>query len=269
MPYRFGVRAGRGGAGRSGAHRGLEAGPQRPVVGRVVGETERAAGTVAGAHVDVLGRAALDLLHLRRIRAELQQRRRLHAAGQLGVGDLVGPGAERARGIDPLDEVGVADPAVVQERGLEDHLGAGAHGVGSGASRGLQPGAGGGVGLDVHDIAPRFLVPGEDTGLVLGAAARQHVEQRIVAGGALDLTSGGGELEVGEVLARSEPGEVARGADELAVKQPHRVLATRVLTAIGPLLQPRGTREGPFRVGTVRRRRRSTGSALLRVGPAG
>ena len=51
---------------------------------------------------------------------------RVRLALQLGVGDLVGPGPERRRPLDPLEEVAPAAPGAAGERALEHHLGAAA-----------------------------------------------------------------------------------------------------------------------------------------------
>ncbi len=84
---------------------------------------------VAGDHVHLLGGDALEALDLLGVRAHLEEGGGLHPAGELGVGDLVGPGAEvRARALDLQEEVGVAAPATVEEGGLVDDVGAGLHG---------------------------------------------------------------------------------------------------------------------------------------------
>ena len=68
-----------------------------------------------------------DPLHLGQqvgIERELQHMLRVRLALQLGVGDLVGPGPERRRPVDPLEEVAPAAPGAAGQRPLEHHLGA-------------------------------------------------------------------------------------------------------------------------------------------------
>ena len=74
----------------------------------------------------------LDRRQLLDVRADLEDGAGLHVAGELGVGDLVVPGAEGARRlarrvVHAEQEVGVAAPGPVEERGLVDDVRAGAH----------------------------------------------------------------------------------------------------------------------------------------------
>ncbi len=76
----------------------FEARLQRAVVGGVVGELEGVRLAVAGDDVHLLRRDALQALDLFGVGAHLEEGGGLHPAGELGVGDLVGPCAEvRAR----------------------------------------------------------------------------------------------------------------------------------------------------------------------------
>ncbi len=61
------------------------------------------------------GTRALDPLEQIRIHAELQDRAALRVAGELGVADLVRPGAEAARRVHLAQEVDAAGPGVVLE----------------------------------------------------------------------------------------------------------------------------------------------------------
>ena len=79
------------------------------------------------------------------------------------------------------------------------------------------------------------LLLGEVRLLVLGAAAGEDVEERVVAVGALDLAARRGELELGEVRARGEAREVRWAQHELAVEDPHAPL---------PLIAPPCPRDG-------------------------
>ena len=70
-----------------------------------------------------------------RVDADLEQRAALDGPSELRVGDLVAPRPEARGSIDPEQEVGVADPAAVEERGLVDDVGTAAH---RGQRRGLR-----------------------------------------------------------------------------------------------------------------------------------
>ena len=76
-----------------------------------------------------LGLAPLDARELLHVRADLEQRRGLDVAGELGVHDLVAPLAEVAGTLDPDQEVRAAEPAAVEERGLVDDVVAASHGL--------------------------------------------------------------------------------------------------------------------------------------------
>ena len=69
----------------------------------------------------VLGRHPLHLGQQVGVERELQHVLRVRLALQLGVGDLVGPGPERRRPLDPLEEVAPAAPGAAGERALEHH----------------------------------------------------------------------------------------------------------------------------------------------------
>ncbi len=69
----------------------VEARLQRAVVGGVVGELEGVRLAVAGDDVHLLRRDALQALDLFGVGAHLEEGGGLHPAGELGVGDLVGP----------------------------------------------------------------------------------------------------------------------------------------------------------------------------------
>ena len=154
----------------------------------------------------MLGLDALDAGDCVGVGAELEDGRGLHRAGELGVGHLVGPVAEVARAVDPLEEVGVARPAAVDEDGLVDDVGA------ARASRATVSAARASRSARVLVSSEMVttgrarvgLLLGEVRLLVLGAAAGEHVEERVVPLGPLDLAAGRGELELGEVRARGE-----------------------------------------------------------------
>ena len=103
---------------------GLEPRPHPPGIGRDVGEADRRPRAVAELDMGVLGRDPLHLGQQVGVERELQHVLRVRLALQLGVGDLVGPGPERRRPLDPLEEVAPAAPGAAGERALEHHLGA-------------------------------------------------------------------------------------------------------------------------------------------------
>ena len=139
--------------------RGEEAGPHGAVVGGHLGGADRGPVLAAEDHVHVLGLGALEAGDLLGVEAELQDGRRLHLAGQLGVLGLVAPGPEAAGAIDLAEEVGVTPPQhvvpLVEEGGLEDDVGAVSHGLrclGLSLAEGVEAiGAGGGLG-DLDDV---------------------------------------------------------------------------------------------------------------------
>ena len=85
----------------------------RVAVGGLLAE-EAEARAVAQDEVHTLGLAALYSGQQLRVERRLQQRRRLRAAGKLGVHDLIAEGAEVARRVDSLEEVGIAEPAAIE-----------------------------------------------------------------------------------------------------------------------------------------------------------
>ena len=136
MLDRFGIGLGR----RIGVR--LESPAQGAVVRRVLHHPEaRVVAPVAAAEGQVhpLRRGSLRQGQQVGVQQELQHRRALRAAGQLGVEHLVRPRAERARRGDPEQEVGIAAPPVVRilQAPLVDDVGPAPHRV---------PRAGGGRG---------------------------------------------------------------------------------------------------------------------------
>src|SRR5918992_429600 len=170
---------------------------------------------------------ALDAFELLDIRADLKHRAGLDVAGQLRVGDLVvvrPPDRWTLRRWDAQQEVGVAEPAAVEERRLEDDVGAFAH-RGDGVL-GLAPDliaplrfvvAG-----DLDDMAAFVTELGEGARLVLEPPAADDVELWIAPLRAVDEPGQRRALERGEVLAGQVADEIGRGEDGLAVDQLHR-----------------------------------------------
>lgn len=76
----------------------------------------------------VLGRRPLRFLQQLGIEAKLEHRPRLRFARELGVHHLVRPGSEAALALDPAQDVGTPNPAVMGQRALSDDLDAILHG---------------------------------------------------------------------------------------------------------------------------------------------
>ena len=175
---------------------------------------------VAGHDRDRLGRDALEACELVRVDAHLEDRGGLDALGELRVGDVVAPRAEVRRPVvAPEQEVRVAAPAAVEERGLEDDVRPGAH-------RGERLGLGGiaappGVlGLAARHLDDRAALLAERLDvqrLVLVAAPPDELELRVVADGLLELAARTQLLERHQVVALEEADEVCRGHDQRAV----------------------------------------------------
>ena len=103
-----------------------------PVVRHVVVDPQPLDGPGAATERDVqpLRSDALDPLELVDVRADLEDRARLDVAGELRVGDLVvvrAPDRRPFRVVDAQQEVGVAAPGPVEERGLVDDVRPGGH----------------------------------------------------------------------------------------------------------------------------------------------
>ena len=174
------------------------------VVGEEVGDAQALALVRAEHDVHPLGHRALDPRDLLGVEAELQHVGGLRVARELRVDDLVAPVRL------PLDEVGEPAPAAVDEAGLVDHVGAGAHR--------LLGRAGGGIEIPVvrdrDDVAPVGEQRREVGGLVLVALALDEVGLRILVGRPLELVPRNRELELRQVLALEERVQV-RGREPL------------------------------------------------------
>ncbi len=214
-----------------------------PVVGHVVVDPELVRGALAPAEddVQVLGLPALDGRQLLDVGADLEDRRRLDVAGELGVGDLVVPRPQRGvrltGGVAAAEEeVGVAAPGPVEERRLVHDVRAAAHRgdrllgrgaqLGTGVARrrladGLERRDGRPVLVDLDDPEPRLAEVLEVPLLVLDAALRDEVDGGIVADRLADEAREGRALELEPVVAGEEPDEIGRGVDGASVDQLH------------------------------------------------
>ena len=175
----------------------------------------------------MLGSHPLDPLQLLDVRADLEHRPGLDVAGQLRVGDLVvvrAPDRGALRGVDPEQEVGVSEPAPVEEGGLEDDLGAGCHG--RDGFLGLPPDPRPAfllvVALDRHHPALEPAQRVEVAGLVGESTLPDDVELPVVADRPLELAVQHRRLERGEVLAGQVADEIGGTEDGRAVDQLHR-----------------------------------------------
>ena len=157
--------------------------------------------------VDPLGLAALEASDLLAVEAELEQEVGLGAPGELGVGDLVAPGAEVGRAVVYAEEeVGVAGPAVVEEGALVDDLGAVAHGREGGLCRCLRAAFWSRRNLD--DVLAGFLQRLEIGRLVLVALASDQIGPDRPAVRRVETPLDNREIELRQMRALEEVVEV-------------------------------------------------------------
>ena len=175
--------------------------------------------TVPGDNGHELGRNALEPLEQVRVYAHLEDRGRLDPPRELGVGDVVAPGTEIRRSVITADqEVGVTSPVAIEERGLEDDIGAGSHGgqrlrlCFAKLRRRLEV-----TGRDLQNI-PTLGPKSSDVCLLVGVAALlDQGELRIIPERLVPQPMGSFELQRDEVVALEEPDEIGRGDDERPV----------------------------------------------------
>ena len=244
----------------AGVDPGLEASLRRAVVGGVVGELVDVRGAVARHDGDRLGWDALGLLEQVRVDAHLDDGRGLDPPGQLRVGDVVAVLAEHGRPIvAPEQEVRVAAPAAVEERRLEDHVGARPHRLdGLVVGRAQLGRRRGDASRHLDDGPAGRLELGDVQALVLVAALLEELELRVVAERLLDLAARTRQLERDEVVALEEADEVRGADDQRAVDQLHRSQPYR--SAVSACLSRRR-----YDLGVVAKRR--DGEGKLSVGP--
>jgi len=203
---------------------------------------------VAGDDVELVGRDTLQDGEPVGVRRHLQQRRDFQLAGQLGVGDVVGPRAQQGRALDPQQEVGLTTPGTVVERGLVDDVHAAPHRLHRlGLPLGLADLPGRGRDRDDRQVtlAQRLQV---------GVLVRQpepedqlqHVVSRRRRRGAVERE----QVQRGDVRTAEVLGEVGGAQDEVVGDPlhpqtiPYRTDVSRLTTstASGRWTAPRGTR---------------------------
>lgn len=201
------------------------------MVGGDVGQSDRLAVLAAEYDVDLLWSDPLDPFHLLGVVTELQDRRRLHMAGELGVLRLVAVIAERTRVPDLPEEVGVASPrhvgSLIEERRLEHDVDAGPHrvdGVGFAATKGREA-VDFGFG-DLDDAQPGIGQRGQVGGLVFESPSLEDLEIGIVTGRLVHATVQRLEIEHREMPAREVPRQIAGAHDQLPARSVHTDYAT-------------------------------------------
>ena len=205
-----------------GLHAGHEAREQRAVVVHVVGAAEGALGVVAQHHVHQPRLGALRLGKQRAVEGQLHQELALGRSRELGVGDLVAPGAQR-RGlaIHPAQEVGVPDQRPVAQRGLVDDFGALLHGLERARRLVVDAAA---ARRNVHHHAALRLQPPQVGPLVLVALARDQLGRLIRRrfASAHGCVAQRLEIERCEVLAFEIGDQIGRRENDGALDLLHR-----------------------------------------------
>ena len=201
----------------------LEALLGEAVVGHELGGPERMLFGLSAASddVDALRPDALDALDLLDVARDLDQRARLRDVRELRVGDLVVMVLpERARVAHAQEEVGVADPAPVENRRLVDDVDALSHQAfrvrGALLVR-VVP-----VVVATDNVQAARLEQVDVALLVQAAAALEEQDFRVFALTRLvDQTRVGLHLEIGEMPAVQEPDQVRGGNDQLSITAMH------------------------------------------------
>ncbi len=149
----------------------------------------------------------LDARQLTVVEEQLEDVARPAVARQLGVVDLVGVRPERrVRVVDADEEVREADPAVVLQAGLVDHVGACAHGLdGRRGALGIAR-----AGVDLDDAPALLAMAGEYPRLVLEAALTQPVVRGAPVVRTRQLPALDEQVEPRAVLAAEEVVEATR-----------------------------------------------------------
>ncbi len=208
------------------------------VVGHVVVDAEDHGLASAPAERDVepLGLPPLHPRQLVDVRADLEDGAGLDVAGELGVGDFVVPGAERAVRlpgcvVDPQEEVGVAAPCPVEERGLVDDIRAVPHrlaGELGGLIEARARARGRAVAWDLDDPPAGCPEVVKVSLLVLVAALLDELDGGVAADRLRDETGHRRALQLEAVRTGEEADEIGGRVDGSAVEKLH---AQRILGA--------------------------------------
>ncbi len=210
-----------------GLHPLLEGRLDRAVVRHVVGHAMGFDGSRAAAQSDIhpLGRQTLDRRQLLHVRADLEERGRSDVTGELGVHDLVTPGAEAARPHVPDQEVRQPEPPSIEERGLVDHVVATLDGLACHPCRGLQARPAIGLSAVLGDSShspPLRLQSREVAPLVLLSALRDQIQLRVQPIRLRHEPGQRGQFQPDEMLAGQEADQIRGREDGPAIDELHR-----------------------------------------------
>ena len=165
---------------------------------------------------EALGQVPLRLGEEVRVEGELEDGAGPRLGGELGVDDLVGPGAEVARNFDAPEDVRAPGPPALLERPLGDDVQTLLHRL-EGAVDGRRAAQVG----EVLDLEALCLERGEVALLVLEPALLERLPARVVRRRDLRQPVGDSEVQAREVPAAEVVREVGRGEDQLAVEELH------------------------------------------------
>ncbi len=177
----------------------------------------------------VLRLHALDAGQLLDVAADLEHGTGLDVPRQLRVGDLIviwPPDRGSLRRLDPLQEVGVAEPSAIEKCGLEDDIGARCHGRDRllGLATDALTALVNVVPSDLDHGAPARRQIGEVALLVLEASLADHVKLGVRAHRSLHESRQRRALQRRQMLAGQVSNEVSRREYWLAVDQLHCTL---------------------------------------------
>ena len=187
-----------------------------------------------------------------RVHADLQHGGSRRLAGQLGVHNFVAPRTQVARRIDPLEEVRVPQPSLVQQYALVDHLRASSHGLPRGfVFRPDQAGRGHSVRRpDFGDFATFGAQLVQVARLVLLPAPCHAIQHGVVTDRTPDIRHQRRRaFEICQVPALQEAHQVGRRVGQTLVDQLHRGVT-------GPSATAGEVRAAP---GMCNRRKRAAG----------
>jgi hypothetical protein len=174
-------------------------------------------------HLKALGAHSLRRRQHLRVQPELEDRPGLRLARELGVGDLVGPVAERARSGNALKNVGISEPGAISQCALDYDIRAVAHRLERRRHPSIRI-----AGIPQLDDGPPLgselvHVPR----LVVESSLPEHPQQGVVVARRRRVRAERGtHVEGGAMTAGEEAGEVGGREDELGVLLAHYELGT-------------------------------------------